>query len=209
MPRIRSKPSVALRPVEDQRFMKILVAALISEGLLVVFGFLLVWALTIEVRWDISARMAAYGVTLALAPLLLNHYLWRRTRNYPESVYSRFSGEIIDPLCRQISIPAAISIAILSGWCEEYFFRGALSGAIARYSSPPVACVLSSVLFAGIHFVGNFKRFGGMMPLYTLMGMYMWLIYYLSGSLFCVAVLHGSYNLAAILQVKLRHRVGA
>lgn len=189
--------------------MKILVAALISEGLLVVLGLLLVWALGIEVRWDTSVRMATYGVTLALPPLILNHYLWRRTRDYSHSVYRRFSREIIDPLCRQISIPTAMIVAILSGACEEYFFRGALSGAITRYSSPPVACAISSLLFAGIHFIGNFKRFGGMMPLYTLMGIYIWLVSYLSGSLFCVAVLHGSYNLAAILQVKLRHRIGS
>lgn len=189
--------------------MKILIAALISEGLLAVLGLLVVGALAIEVRWDISPRMAAYGVGLALAPLLLNYYLWRRTRDYPDSVYSRFSREIIDPLCRQISIPTAISVAILSGWCEEYFFRGALSGAITHYLSPLWACAISSVLFAAIHFIGNFKRFGGMMPLYTVMGIYMWLVAYLSGSLFCAAVLHGSYNLAAILQVKLRHRVGS
>jgi membrane protease YdiL (CAAX protease family) len=64
-------------------------------------------------------------------------------------------------------------------------------------------------MFAGIHFIGNFKRFGGMMPLYTAMGIYMWLAAYFSGSLFCAAVLHGSYNLAAILQIKFRERLGA
>jgi hypothetical protein len=41
------------------------------------------------------------------------------------------------------------------------------------------------------------------------MGVYMWLVAYLSDSLFCAAVLHGSYNLAAILQIKLRDRASA
>jgi hypothetical protein len=34
--------------------MKILIAALISEGLLAVLGLLVVWALAIEVQWVLS-----------------------------------------------------------------------------------------------------------------------------------------------------------
>jgi membrane protease YdiL (CAAX protease family) len=189
--------------------MRILVAALISEGLLVTLGLLAAWTLSLGIEWNISVRMGAYGIALAIGPLLINYFLWRRTLANPDSVYARFSREIITPLCRQISIPTAISVAILSGSCEEYFFRGVLSAAIARHSYLSVACVVSSILFAAIHFIGSFKRFGGMMPLYTAMGIYMWLAAYLSGSLFCAAMLHGSYNLAAILQIKFRDRVSA
>jgi membrane protease YdiL (CAAX protease family) len=189
--------------------MRILIAALISEGLLVALGMVVAWAFSLNTQWNISARMAAYGVALASGPLLVNYYIWKQSLANPDSVYSRFSHEIITPLCRQISIPTALSVAILSGGCEEYFFRGVLSAALSHHSSLPVACLFSSIMFAGIHFIGNFKRFGGMMPLYTAMGIYMWLAAYFSGSLFCAAVLHGSYNLAAILQIKFRERLGA
>lgn len=189
--------------------MRILVAALISEGLLVALGLLAVWTLSLDIDWNISARMGVYGIALALGPLVVNYLIWKRTLTNPDSVYARFSREIITPLCRQISIPTAISVAILSGSCEEYFFRGVLSEAITRHSHLFVASALSSLLFAAIHFIGSFKRLGGMIPLYTAMGIYMWLVAYLSDSLFCAAVLHGSYNLAAILQIKLRDRAGA
>jgi membrane protease YdiL (CAAX protease family) len=184
--------------------MRILIAALISEGLLLTLGLTAVWALSLDIPWNISVRMGSYGVLLAIGPLVLNYYVWKRALASSDSVYTRFSQEIIIPLCRQISIPTAISVAILSGSCEEFFFRGVLSAAIARHSPLSVACLVSSVLFAAIHFVGSFKRFGGMMPLYTAMGIYMWLAAYLSSSLFCAAILHGSYNLAAILQIKFR-----
>ena len=184
--------------------MRILAAALVSEGLLFILSVVLVWTLGIELTWGVSFSTALTGLLLAIAPLSLNLYLWKRTIASPHSVYARLSREIITPLCRQISIPTAISVAILSGWCEEYFFRGALPGVITRYTGPALSCVLSSFLFAAIHFIGSFKRFGGMLPLYTIMGMYMWFANHLTGSLFCAAVLHGSYNLAAILQVKFR-----
>lgn len=184
--------------------MKILLAALASEGLLLILATGIVWILNLEISWNPSGEATLLGVGLAALPLVLNSYLWMRTRRYSDSVYARFSKEVIVPLCRQISIPTACSVALLSGWCEEYFFRGALSSAIAHYLGPGVACLVSSLLFAAVHFIGNFRRFGNMIPLYTLMGSYIWIVYYLSNSLFCAAVLHGTYNFAAIVQVKLR-----
>ncbi len=185
--------------------MRVLLVALISEGLLFVVATLLTQALHLELVWGISSTAAMSGVGLALPPLLLNTIMWERTRRRPDSPYARFSREIIVPLCKHVSIPVAGSIAILSGWCEEYFFRGALSASIALYMGPLPACLISSFLFAAIHFIGSFKRFGAMLPLYMLMGIYIWSAHNLSGSLFCVAVLHGFYNFMAILQVK--HRV--
>ena len=186
--------------------MRILGAALISEGILWILSTLILWALDGELIWNISFSTGVTGILLAAPPLCLNMYLWSRAVAAPNSVYGRFSREIITPLCRQISIPTAVSVAILSGWCEEYFFRGALSVALTHYVGAVLSCVVSSLLFAAIHFIGSFKRFGAMLPLYTVMGIYMWLVHLLSGSLFCVAVLHGAYNLAAILHVKLRER---
>jgi membrane protease YdiL (CAAX protease family) len=182
--------------------MRVLIAAIVSEGLLVIVSVALCALFHIEVAWNPSLRLAALGVLLAAPPLLLNEVLWRFSQRHPGSVYSRFSREIILPLCRQITMPTAVVIAILSGACEELFFRGALNAIARAHLGLLGACLSTSVLFAAIHFVGNFRRFGGMIPLYTIMGAYMWVIAHITDSLFCAAILHGAYNFLAIVRIK-------
>ena len=71
-----------------------------------------------------------------------------------------------------------------------------------KYLGPIGSCLVTSLLFASVHFIGSFKRYGGMLPLYTAMGVYLWLAHYLTQSLAAVAVLHGLYNFTVILLVK-------
>jgi membrane protease YdiL (CAAX protease family) len=182
--------------------MRVLTAAIASEALLVIFSLCLCTLFDVEVFWNPSGHFAALGSLLALPPLLLNEALWRYSRRRPHSVYSRFSREIIIPLCRQITLPTAVAVAILSGACEELFFRGALNVVAQAHLGAIGACAITSVIFAAIHFVGNVRRFGGMIPLYTLMGAYMWTAAHFTGSLFCAAVLHGVYNFIAIVRIK-------
>jgi membrane protease YdiL (CAAX protease family) len=182
--------------------MKVLIAAIVSEGLLVLLSVVVSALFSVSIAWNTSLHLLTLGAALAVPPLCLNEVLWRISLRHPASVFSRFSREIIVPLCRQISIPTALVVAVLSGACEEMFFRGALNLATTQYLGPIGACAVTSVLFAAIHFVGNFRRFGGMIPLYTVMGAYMWGAVYVTDSLFCAAVLHAVYNLLAILRIK-------
>jgi membrane protease YdiL (CAAX protease family) len=183
--------------------MKVLVAAIVSEGLLVLLSVAFGALFSVHITWHASLYSLILGAMLAIPPLCLNEVLWRISLRHPASVYSRFSREIIVPLCRQISVPTAIIVALLSGACEEMFFRGALNLITAAYLGVIAACIITSILFAAIHFIGNFRRFGGMIPLYTLMGGYMWGVAHTTDSLFCGAVLHAVYNFLAILRIKL------
>jgi membrane protease YdiL (CAAX protease family) len=54
-----------------------------------------------------------------------------------------------------------------------------------------------------VHFVGLVRTFGGMLPLYTAVGLYFWALHYWTQSLFAVTVTHATYNLCAILWVRL------
>lgn len=159
-------------------------------------------AASLSIPWNLSIHNAVIGGFLALPPLALNELLWRRANTKHNSVYARFSREIIVPLCRQMSTFTAVIIATLSGSCEELFFRGMLHALSIRYLDLVTTCFVTSFLFAAMHFVGNFRRYGGMIPLYTLMGAYLWAVYVLSGSLLCAAVAHGLYNFSAIMRVK-------
>jgi membrane protease YdiL (CAAX protease family) len=180
----------------------VLIAAIISEGLLVVLSAALIGILNLEIKWNSSSSALTYGLLATVPLLLLNVLLWRASELRPESIYSRFSKEVVIPLCQVVTIPTAIVIAILSGVCEELFFRGALNAAITRYAGSLIACLITSLAFAAVHFIGSFKRYGKMIPLYTAVGGYFWIVNYCTGSLAAVAILHGVYNFIVILTVK-------
>jgi membrane protease YdiL (CAAX protease family) len=182
--------------------MKILLAAAISEGLLLVFALAAIYLANLNCPWNLTSANVAIGLILALPPLVANHLLWRHSDRYPHSIYGRFSREVVTPLCRNMSLPVAVSVAILSGTCEELFFRGAVNLMLAAYLGTAVACLISSALFAAMHFIGNFRRYGGMLPLYIAMGVYLWFAHHLTDSLASVAILHGVYNFVVIQLVK-------
>jgi membrane protease YdiL (CAAX protease family) len=181
---------------------RILVAAVISEGILVAMAVALQWIFSLQMPWNAQPRSIFLGLVLVLPPLTLNHILWRYSEQHPNSVYQRFSQEVIIPLCRKVSWQVAVLIAILSGVCEELFFRGALHQLFSRYFGLAVSCAATSLLFASVHFIGSFKRYGKMIPLYTAMGTYLWFVQYALDSLAAVAVLHGVYNFIVIMMVK-------
>lgn len=184
--------------------MRVLTAALISEGILLILALLGQGAFSLPIRWNASPFSLMLGVLLTIPALASNHLLWRYSLKHADSAYSRFSREVILPLCSQVTTPVAIVVAILSGICEEWFFRGTLNALCARYVGELASCIVTSALFAAIHFIGNFKRFGAMIPLYTLMGAYLWFAQHVSDSLAAAALLHGLYNFTVIMLVR-RH----
>jgi len=180
----------------------ILAAALVTEGFLIALSCALIaWQ---GLPYSLAPTPVAFvtGVAAALPLLMLNHLLWRLSMGRPASVYARFSREVIIPLCRQTTPLLALVIAVLSGLAEELFFRGALNWLIAARAGEAAAAVVTSVLFACVHFIGNFRRFGGMIPLYVFVGLYLWFLNALAQSLTAVMVAHGAYNFLAILMIR-------
>jgi membrane protease YdiL (CAAX protease family) len=182
--------------------MRVLIAAIVSEGVLVAFAALMQLIFAITLEWRISPLALLAGLLLTIPPILANHLLWNHAERHPSSIYHRFSQEVILPLCRQISWPIALAVALLSGICEEWFFRGALNSLCQQHLTPLASCIVTSLLFALVHFIGSFKRYGGMVPIYTAMGTYLWITHYLTDSLAAVALLHAAYNFTVILLVR-------
>jgi membrane protease YdiL (CAAX protease family) len=182
--------------------MKILIAAVVSEGLLVFLAVCLQLSFGLSMRWNPGLCELSLGLALILPPLIGNHFLWKYAECNQSSVFHRFSREVILPLCRQITWQIALTVAILSGVCEEWFFRGALNNLMLNFLGPITSCITTSILFALVHFIGSFNRYGGMVPLYTVMGMYLWYVHYRTDSLAAVALLHGTYNFIVILLVR-------
>jgi membrane protease YdiL (CAAX protease family) len=180
----------------------ILTLAITSEVALIVIAYLISWLCGIELSWSTSATSLTIGALCAIPLLVGNHLLWRWTHNNPSSVYARFSREIIVPLCREVTTFQAFLIGILSGVGEEVLFRGALNLIIAHWGGLFLAFLGSSVAFAWVHFIGNTKRWGGMIPLYTLVGGALWFVWFFTQSLAAAAATHALYNFLAIIWIR-------
>jgi membrane protease YdiL (CAAX protease family) len=180
----------------------IFAAALATEGLLVIVSYILTGLFTLHLAWNSSLANLVLGVCCALPLLVGNHLLWRWSLTAPDSVYARFSKQVVVPLCKQVRPPLALLLAVLSGFGEELLFRGALNQIAIANLGWQAAAFLTSLVFAYVHFIGNEKRFGGMIPLYTAVGLYLWGINHLTGSLFCAFVTHAAYNFLAIVWIR-------
>jgi membrane protease YdiL (CAAX protease family) len=180
----------------------ILLVAIISEVILVVLAYTIAFGLSLDIAWNPSFRSIIIGATAALPLLIGNHLLWRWTERNPDSIYARFSREVVVPLCQRVTPVQAFWIGILSGIGEEALFRGSINLAIIRTGGLWIALVVSSVTFAGIHFIGSFKRYGGMIPLYSAVGGVLWLVWFLTDSLAAAAATHATYNFIAIIAIR-------
>ena len=180
----------------------VLTIAIVSEVALVVLAYLVAWVSGIEIGWDASPLAVLIGATAAGPLLIGNHVLWRWTLKNPNSVYARFSREVIVPLCKQVTTFHALLIGLLSGIGEEVLFRGTLNLLCIQWFGFFGALIVSSVTFAWVHFIGNTKRYGGMIPLYTGVGAVLWLVWYLTDSLAAAAATHATYNFLAIVWIR-------
>lgn len=186
----------------NRRKPSILALAVISEGLLVLLAYATAWITKTPIVWNLSWGVLVVGALCAVPLLVGNHLLWMWTQRHPDSIYARFSREVVRPLCTMVSTKEAFYIGVLSGIGEEVFFRGALSSLIEHHAGSAAALVVSSFLFAYVHFIGNIRRFGGMIPLYTAVGAVLWAIYETTGSLAGAAMTHATYNFLAIVLMK-------
>lgn len=97
----------------------------------------------------------------------------------------------VRPMFSRAGLIDIVVIALLAGFAEELFFRGVIQ---ARFG-----VAAGSVLFGLFHFIT---------PAYVLVtiivGFYLGLIYHISGSLLVPVLVHGFYDLAALMYLRYR-----
>jgi hypothetical protein len=180
----------------------IFIAALITEGLLIIVSYVVSGLMDVPVIWGADPLLVVLGALAAFPLLWMNHFAWRWAEKRPDSLYARFSREIVVPLCKQVKPPLALVLGVLSGFGEELFFRGVLNSLVTDELGAVVSAISTSVLFAYVHFIGQERRFGGMIPLYSAVGLYIWTLVTLTGSLTAAMVCHGLYNFLAIVSIR-------
>ncbi len=180
----------------------VLVVAIVSEAILLLVAYVMAYYFGLDLSWNPSLQALVLGVAAAFPLLIGNHLLWQWTQSNPNSVYTRFSREVVVPLCRRVSTFDALCIGILSGIGEEALFRGSLNLLLSRWGGFWFALFVSSVAFAWVHFIGSFKRYGGMIPLYSAVGGVLWLVWFQTDSLAAAAATHATYNFIAIVSIR-------
>ena len=176
----------------------ILIAAIITEGLVIIVAALLWGLFDLAIFITPSWHGALLGVVATLPLLVLNEVTHRYALRVPESTAGQFSREVVVPLCANVSPALAAILGLLSGTCEELLFRGALPPLFSPFLGNVGAGFASSALFAWVHFIGQERRFAPIILLYLGVGLYFWGLTLLTGDLFSAMVCHGLHNFFVI-----------
>jgi membrane protease YdiL (CAAX protease family) len=169
--------------------------AVVFEGGLV-FLWLIVsqWlAMPPSEQGHLSVKAFALGgaATLPLLPLM---FFVSRSRYLPLRRLMVEIDRLLVPFLSRLTVADFAVVAILAGFGEEGLFRGLLQGWLAESLSPVAGLVIASTLFGLLHFVT---------PAYALLagllGLYLGILYLVTGNLVVPIVVHALYDFLALL----------
>lgn len=201
-------PSPSPQSHNSQQFLldgwKITQLALWSEGAL--FLLSLPWILSTPTTVPTSLFVPlAIGIISTIPLLLAMSLLSRLVENWTPLQKSLFGEQLQDlqrnfifPLSRALNDVQILIIALLSGIGEEVFFRGLLLWLLEDISPQTASVICSSLLFALLHFVGNFRRFSRLISVYFIAGIYLSSLYLLYQSILVPITCHACFNLVSL-----------
>jgi membrane protease YdiL (CAAX protease family) len=144
-------------------------------------------------------NVLAVGVgLLATVPMLAALVVIRRLSWGPVRRLCRLVDEHLMPLFADASLFGLLLLSLAAGLGEEVLFRGVLQNWFARWFGGDLgswgALLLVSLLFGCCHWLNaTYAVFA------FLVGLYLGIVYWLSGSLLCVVVAHAVYDFVALV----------
>ena len=180
----------------------LLMVAFFVEGGLFFIGLLLMGVSSQELwsRFDLSRRATAYALLLCV-PMLAMLYLSERTQWPPLARLRDELDEKVMPIFANCKLIDLVAIAFLAGLGEELFFRGWLQGLLINKLDVLLGILIASAVFGFMHYLS---------PIYAiyagLTGVYLGLIYQLSGNLYIVMVIHAVYDFIALMALLYKGR---
>ena len=143
-----------------------------------------------QLRVDPSG--VGWGIAATL-PLCLGLAWCLRTRFAPVVRLVRLVDERVRPLFEGCSLPELALVAALAGVGEEAFFRGVLQSTLADHVPGWMALIATAALFGLAHFLTReYAVVAG------IVGLYLGLVFLLSGNLLVPMLAHGLYDLVAL-----------
>jgi CAAX protease family protein len=172
----------------------LLLIAIFTEGGLFILGFLLMGGpQALASKFDLSWNTTLSALLLCL-PMLAALYFAVRSNWAPLSRLRAELDEKVTPLFANLNIPDLALIALLAGAGEELFFRGWLQGALTDKFEVWTGILIASMVFGFAHYLSpTYAVYAG------LTGIYLGVIYQVSGNLYVVMTIHALYDFIALV----------
>lgn len=173
------------------QFLSVILGTLLFGVAGVGLGALLDAPISEVIAW--SWRDAAIGVA-ATAPLGLFLNWFMRTDRTAIAKFRREQIEFFAGLGFELTWPRIILLALASGISEELFFRGFLQVYIDGFTPVAVSIFVTNVLFGLLHWrTAIYALIAGSV------GIYLGVLFWLTGNLVAPMVAHGVYNFFAFI----------
>jgi membrane protease YdiL (CAAX protease family) len=179
----------------------LLLVTLFVEGGLYVFGLLLIGgSRAMQSIFSLSWSGSAYALLLCL-PMLAALYFATRTKWPPLCQLRKEIDEKIAPIFANCKIIDLAVIAFLAGTGEELFFRGWLQGALTNRFEVWIGILVASAIFGLTHYLSTTYAIYAFIT-----GIYLGVIYQVSGKLYIVMAIHAVYDFIALVYLMERGR---
>jgi uncharacterized protein len=171
-----------------------IVAALLFQGALIPFSLALALLFGLHPWNDLRIDGQALVITLLATapPLALAWWLSRQPYAWARRLIDKIH-ELLDLLFRGSGQTVIIAVSLLAGFGEELLFRGVVQAGLEQYLSGVAALVIASLFFGLVHAITP-----AYFVLATIMGLYLGLLYQLTGNLLIPCLVHALYDWAAI-----------
>ena len=173
----------------------LLLVTVFAEGGLFLLGLILMRFSQLELwsRINLSWGTTASALLLCI-PMLAALFFAMRTRWTPLSRLRIELEEKVIPVFTNCKLPDLALIAFLAGLGEELFFRGWLQGILTSKFEIWLGILIASALFGLAHYLSaTYAIYAG------LTGLYLGVIYQVSGNLYIVMVIHALYDFIALV----------
>ncbi|MCA8888757.1 MAG: CPBP family intramembrane metalloprotease [Parvularculaceae bacterium] len=151
------------------------------------------------IRFSTAGVIAGIAAT---APLLLGLYLFIRTRIDALATFREQQLEFFAEVGFEFTPLRIVVISLAAGVCEEMLFRGFLQTLFAGASHPALAIFASALVFGALH-----MRTTLYVVITTVIGIYLGVLFLVTGDLAAPMICHGVYDVAALAYT--RHAIKA
>lgn len=165
----------------------------VEGGLYLVGLFLMGGSGAVRANFSLSWSGTFYALLLSL-PMFAALYFAMRSKWKPLSELRIELEEKVVPIFVNSNIVDLVLIALLAGAGEELFFRGWLQGALSNRLRLWLGILIASAIFGFAHYLSFTYAIYAFIT-----GIYLGVIYHLTGNLFVVMTIHGLYDFIALV----------
>lgn len=170
------------------------VVAVLFEAALIPLALILALALGLYPwrAFGVSIGLLAAAV-LATVPLVVAFTLYARSDTAGFRALEGLVRPLIESVFRGRGLGAVVAVSALAGLGEELLFRGVIQSGLAASLGPWPGLLLASVLFGLTHALSRLY-----LVLATVMGLYLGVLYQVTGNLLLPTIVHGLYDAIVI-----------